>query len=134
MQAGYAVYKSIFYTFLAIYSYTHMYIYNVTHKEKIDTCRSMFNTSFEIYSYTHMYIYIIIYFHLFWRSISTHICIRTALCIYIYCFWMHIVLFGTHLLKSIHTHPFVHTREVGGWGRDPKKCTGRDWGMGSSTI
>ena len=20
--------------------------------------------------------------------------------------------------------------EVGGWGRDPKKCTGRDWGMG----
>ena len=24
--------------------------------------------------------------------------------------------------------------EVGGWGRDPKKCTGRDWGMGSSTI
>ena len=25
-------------------------------------------------------------------------------------------------------------REVGGWGRDPKKCTGRGWGMGSSTI
>ena len=24
--------------------------------------------------------------------------------------------------------------EVGGWGRDPKKCTGRDWGMGSSSI
>ena len=24
--------------------------------------------------------------------------------------------------------------EVGGWGRDPKKFTGRDWGMGSSTI
>ena len=24
--------------------------------------------------------------------------------------------------------------EVGGWGRDPKKCTGRDWGMVSSTI
>ena len=24
--------------------------------------------------------------------------------------------------------------EVGGWGRDPKKCTGRDWGMGSSTT
>jgi len=27
-----------------------------------------------------------------------------------------------------------YKREVGGWGRDPKKCTGRDWGMGSSTI
>jgi len=25
-------------------------------------------------------------------------------------------------------------REVGGWGRYPKKCTERDWGMGSSTI
>jgi len=25
-------------------------------------------------------------------------------------------------------------REVGDWGRDPKRCTGRDWGMGSSTI
>jgi len=24
--------------------------------------------------------------------------------------------------------------EVEGWGRDPKKCTGRVWGMGSSTI
>ena len=24
--------------------------------------------------------------------------------------------------------------EVGGWGRDPKKCTRRGWGMGSSTI
>jgi len=24
--------------------------------------------------------------------------------------------------------------EVGGWGREPKKCTGRDWGMGLSTI
>jgi len=28
----------------------------------------------------------------------------------------------------------VSSGEVGGWGRDPKKCTGRDWGMGSSTI
>jgi len=40
---------------------------------------------------------------------------------------------------SCQTHECVmsHTymrREVGGWGRDPKKCTGRDWGMGSSTI
>ena len=29
---------------------------------------------------------------------------------------------------------YIRSREVGGWGRDPKKCTGRDWGMGSSTI
>jgi len=32
---------------------------------------------------------------------------------------------GTKLLLKV---------EVGGWGRDPKKCTGRDWGMRSSTI
>ena len=35
----------------------------------------------------------------------------------------------------IHTTESCHSyREVGGWGRDPQKCTGRDWGMGSSTI
>jgi len=28
----------------------------------------------------------------------------------------------------------MRSREVGVWGRDPKKCTGRDWWMGSSTI
>ena len=28
----------------------------------------------------------------------------------------------------------AYHRGVGGWGRDPKKCTGRGWGMGSSTI
>jgi len=33
------------------------------------------------------------------------------------------------VLSSHHT-----LREVGSWGRDPQKCTGRDWGMGSSTI
>jgi len=37
-----------------------------------------------------------------------------------------------------HTRDMTYTNawgwEVGGWGRDPKKCTGRDWGMGSSTI
>jgi len=37
-----------------------------------------------------------------------------------------ISLFSTSLCRS--------RWEVGGWGRDPKKCTGRDWGMGSSTI
>ena len=32
------------------------------------------------------------------------------------------------------THLYVEYGEVGGWGRDPKKCTGRGWGMGSKTI
>ena len=39
------------------------------------------------------------------------------------------------LLFMTQTHTtYSSFREVGGWGRDPKKCTGRDWGMGSSTI
>jgi len=53
----------------------------------------------------------------------------------------------THAPANAHTHKLTNTytntqtnttqyihREVGGWGRDPKKCTGRNWGMGSSTI
>ena len=32
------------------------------------------------------------------------------------------------------THSYGWLGEVGGWGRDSKKCTGRDWSMGSSTI
>jgi len=42
----------------------------------------------------------------------------------------------THTLSLSHTHflKLKRYRDVGGWGRDPKKCTGRDWGMGSSTI
>jgi len=36
--------------------------------------------------------------------------------------------------ESAHVCEREREREVGGWGRDPKKCTGRDWGMGSSTI
>ena len=37
-------------------------------------------------------------------------------------------------LASVVLRARMSSREVGGWGRDPKKCTGRDWGMGSSTI
>ena len=36
--------------------------------------------------------------------------------------------------SDVHKTRAQGIREVGGWGRDPKKCTGRDWGMGSSTI
>jgi len=37
-------------------------------------------------------------------------------------------------VTRVHPSTTLSNREVGGWGRDPKKCTGRDWGMGSSTI
>jgi len=52
---------------------------------------------------------------------------------YVYtCKYFHIQMYVCACVTSISSaHPW---REVGGWGRDPKKCTGRDWGMGSSTI
>jgi len=44
----------------------------------------------------------------------------------------------TFCTQSSHLSPAeyhgLREPEVGGWGRDPKKCTGRGWGMGSSTI
>ena len=40
-----------------------------------------------------------------------------------------VIIFGARVTRLVHMW-----REVGGWGRDLKKCTGRDWGMGSSTI
>ena len=42
--------------------------------------------------------------------------------------------FHFNCLKSFVWEDYVALGEVGGWGRDPKKCMGRDWGMGSSTI
>jgi len=42
---------------------------------------------------------------------------------------------SSRIPSRIHSCLFISSwGEVGGWGRDPKKCTGRDWGMGSSTI
>jgi len=38
------------------------------------------------------------------------------------------------ILRRSYRHDMMLYGEVGGWGRDPKKCTGRNWGMGSSTI
>ena len=42
--------------------------------------------------------------------------------------------FFFHFRCFVAIMPWRFQGEVGGWGRDPKKCTGRDWGMGSSTI
>ena len=43
----------------------------------------------------------------------------------------HDALFRMGLPSGVTVQP---SWEVGGWGRDPKKCTGSIWGMGSSTI
>jgi len=39
-------------------------------------------------------------------------------------------MYGERLGDGVETQTNVRG-EIGGWGRDPNKCTGRDWGMGS---
>jgi len=57
--------------------------------------------------------------------------IDTQICILI----KHTATMLCNTAATIQCNTLWHSaREVGGWGRDPKKCTGRDWGMGSSTI
>ena len=46
----------------------------------------------------------------------------------------HLVIMAVHADECLLFNRVMLSGEVGGWGRDPKKCTGRDWGMGSSTI
>ena len=56
-------------------------------------------------------------------------------CLYIYVYMYICVEFQARSTKDAYPRPRrMMEREGGGWGRDPKKCTGRDWGMGSSTI
>ena len=62
--------------------------------------------------------------------IYIHICI----CIYIYLGKDRARELAAKIYGIVAILAFACGREVGGWGRDPKKCTGRDWGMGSSTI
>jgi len=67
-----------------------------------------------------------------YRSETSSLSAKEPLIIRLFC--------GKWLIKIgilwLSTPPCIGVRvwEVGGWGRDPKKCTGRDWGMGSSTI
>jgi len=102
-----------------------------------------------IYIYIHIYIYI--YLHILY----IYICIRAYVCVYIYIYiYKYINTYIYTLTKSTTVHTtsrlqknfelvceralqrirLLSDREVGGWGPDPKNGTGRDWGMGSSTI
>ena len=72
-----------------------------------------------MYVYAPIYIYTHVHINVRGRQYSpVHIAIYTHECIYLYML----------------VYCYTKVGEVGGWGRDPKKCTGRDWGMGSSTI
>ena len=73
-------------------------------------------------TYIYVYLYICIY-------VRTNIYVYTYIFIYTY---IHINKYTyIHIIRE---RKMVSRGEVGGWGQDPKKCTGRDWGMGSSTI
>ena len=50
------------------------------------------------------------------------------------CVWRDVFICVTWLIHICNISCSDPFREVGGWGRDPQKCTGRGWGMGSSTI
>jgi len=98
-----------------------------------------------IYIYIHIYIYTYVYIHTTYMMYYIHT--AYVMCSKLYTVYVYTVYTHTHDLytRLLYTHDLytyescvysthVCIREVGGWGRDPKKCTGRDWGMGSSTI
>jgi len=93
----------------------------------VAVCCSVLHVYTYIYVCVYVYTYIIVCVHvllcahleiLVWLILAS----RETILMYVYIY--------TNVLRL-----YVHLHwEVGGWGRDPKKCTGRDWGMGSSTI
>jgi len=74
-----------------------------------------------------------------YTNISIYTDISICMCKYVcMCNYIRIYTYAqVHVWADVTRQP-VPLRgagwEVGGWGRDPKKCTGRGWGMGSSTI
>ena len=66
-----------------------------------------------------------------WRMTRSSICDQS-----IFIFDQSMNIINEYSINKYHAvNDHIHWNgEVGGWGRDPKKCTGRGWGMGSSTI
>jgi len=105
--------------FIQLYIYTHIHIEHV-YREKGERVSEI--------SYTYIYMSIC--------RIPIRICTYVYMYIYIY-IYVNIYMYTRirHLAHESERATESYTsREVGGWGRDPKKCTGRDWGMWSSTI
>ena len=103
------------------------------------------NTLHYEYLYIYMYIsiypyiYICVYLHTHMYTCIYYIYICISIYPYIYMsthyVYIYIPTYIAYIYRPIYIRASIHIRrEVGGWGRDPKKCTGRDWGMGSSTI
>ena len=102
-----------------------------------------------IYTYIHTYIYIHIFFCapllvatcvVIWlAALSKAWVSNETLHLQVFCTFLRVCVPPTKCMR-VRVRERVCMRdigawgEVGGWGRDPKKCTGRDWGMGSSTI
>ena len=87
--------------------------------------------------YSYQYPYAMVYSSLYIQS--SYICNGIFISAMVYSSYMSSVRNG--MVHPSHHSPLHHSALIypwmerwGGWGRDPKKCTGRDWGMGSSTI
>jgi len=137
-----------------VYMYIYMYLYHIYVHIYMNTNMLVKNERVlrvlpvHIYTYIHIHIYKLVY-------INTNMCTRGVSGLVVWTITHTQIHTHTHL----YTHQHIHTacpiwldssleakthwlwqkkstssREVGSWGRDPKKCTGRDWGMGSSTI
>ena len=133
---------------ISVLTYKHMYTcINVYIRTYIHIHRHIY-TNVHTYIYTDTYIWVRKYTQCTKTSDfnggATHTCTHmyTYTCIHIY---IYICIFGFTMCVGAISGYFEqifwvekYTQcskqgEAGGWGRDPKKCTGRDWGMGSST-
>ena len=104
-----------------------MLVTHVTHLELCVLCDTNYMNIRRSYTYVYAT-----------RHKIIHICICYTLhkdqnIIYM-CLWYRVA--KTHRMPYLYGLFYAKepNGEVGGWGRDTKKCTGRDWGMGSSTI
>ena len=144
------------YIYTYIHIYTHKWIYIYIHIHIFTYVYIHIHTHIRIYRYTCTYTYrhnSMNMFRLQFPSPSTslppcrdclHINEHAPALLFRHCAYLSIFrplsLHLSHLRRSQVTSPVSSSKEiqgggeVGGWGRDPKKCTGRDWGMGSSTI
>ena len=107
----------------------HIYMYINIHKLTHTQTHTQLYVCIQIYLHIHIYIHPYIYIYMY-KYI--YICMYMHIYMYIYTNIFSIPWLGTTAPLRRRSTPLC--REVGGWGRDPKKCTGRGWGMGSSTI
>jgi len=145
------------YTLIYIYTYNSLIIKHAMLRCSmtrfyIDLCICT-NTNIytHVYKLTHIYIYnSLIIEHVMLPGISIRrtpkarfcpcvyvcVCARVGkcMCVCVYAFASTCVCAYAKFASDKIFSDKYYSGEVGGWGRDPKKCTGRVWGRGSSAI